>query len=147
MAQIRPGNIERNETNWDSTNTAGASSSGFYRPALDWKSRRARAIRAKLRHRALRNRYFRRPLFSDPAWDMLLNLYVAQLEQRRMSISDLTRAASVPGTTSLRWITILESEGLVRRRRDPLHGRRIHIELTPDGAAAISSYFDGVSLD
>src|SRR3546814_1843272 len=48
---------------------------------------------------------------SDPAWDMLLDLYLAaERNTRPVSISSLCIASAVPATTALRWIKTFRSE-------------------------------------
>lgn len=69
-------------------------------------------------------------LFSDPAWDILLDLYIAHHEGSRVSVSSCCIGSSTPPTTALRWITILEKRGLVRRQADDLDRRRSYLQLT-----------------
>lgn len=69
-------------------------------------------------------------LFREPAWDMLLDLYIAQAKGRAISVSSLCIAACVPGATGLRWIALLVERGLVERRADPKDRRRTFIGLT-----------------
>jgi DNA-binding MarR family transcriptional regulator len=99
-----------------------------------------------LRERRRRNDFFRSELFGEPAWDMLLELYVHHLDQSRISVSGLCSFAGVPATTALRWIGNLERAGLVMRRKDFMDGRRFWIELTSDGITAVDRYFDGLTL-
>lgn len=94
-------------------------------------------IRARFRRR----KFFNPHLFGEPSWDMLLELYAAELSQRRVSVSSLCIASGVPPTTALRWISALHKEGLVRRENDPLDGRRHFIMLSDKGLKAISEYF------
>ena len=100
------------------------------------------AIRQCLHSRAQRGRFFNPRLFSDPAWDMLLELYAASLAQRRLSVSRLSDRAGVPMTTTLRWIAALENEGAVERQPDPLDGRRVFIMLSDKGKEHMAAYFD-----
>jgi DNA-binding IscR family transcriptional regulator len=52
-------------------------------------------------------------LFSDPAWDALLELYVARLEYRRVSLEELAvKIRTVPSVTA-RWIRALAENNLV----------------------------------
>jgi hypothetical protein len=67
--------------------------------------------------------------FADPAWDMLLDLYIAQYEKRTVSISSACIASHVPSTTALRWITALEGDGWLVRADDPKDGRRVYLTL------------------
>lgn len=79
------------------------------------------------------------PLFADPAWDMLLDLFVARAEQRPVSVSSLCIAANVPASTAHRWIQALIDQEAVRRRADPVDRRRIFIEITDGAFSALAS--------
>ena len=103
-------------------------------------------IRALLRLRRNRERFFDADLFADPAWDMLLELYAAELGQRRIAITSLCAGAAVPATTALRWIGHLEQKQLVRREKDHLDARRYFISLTGKGLEAIENYFRTVPV-
>ena len=104
-------------------------------------SRRIQAgqIRAMIRARRLRDQFFQGELFADPAWDMLLDLMAARLEQRRVAVSSLCIAAAVPPTTALRWIKTLCEQGLFVRVADPQDGRRVFIELSDATAAGLEA--------
>ena len=101
----------------------------------------AETVRAVIRARRLRTRYFADDLFADPAWDMLLDLLQAEIAQLRVPVSSLCIAAAVPATTALRWLKTLVEEGLFVRRADPHDGRRVFVELAPDASRALRSYF------
>ena len=92
-----------------------------------------------LRGRRIRETLFPPGLFADPAWDMLLDLFVASAEDRRIYVSSLCIASSVPPTTALRWIDNLENAGLVTRQRDPEDGRRVFVYLLPGARDQISA--------
>jgi DNA-binding MarR family transcriptional regulator len=94
-----------------------------------------------LEARRRRAQFFPDGLFADPAWDILLQLYAAELGQRRMATSNLCAGAAVPSTTALRWIGVLEKQGMVRRHHDPLDGRRVYARLTDKALDAIEAYF------
>jgi DNA-binding MarR family transcriptional regulator len=100
----------------------------------------AGAVRAIIRARRLRDQYFGTDLFADPAWDILLDLYAAQLEKQRVAVSSLCIAAAVPATTALRWIKTLTDLGLLVRSADPQDGRRVYIELSPATEAGLAAY-------
>ena len=65
--------------------------------------------------RRARTGLFRPELFSDPAWDMLLDLYAAELSQVRVSVTSLCIASNAPTSTALRWISTLERENLIEK--------------------------------
>ena len=101
----------------------------------------ADTVRAVIRARRLRARYFREDLFADPAWDMLLDLLQAEIAQLRVPVSSLCIAASVPATTALRWLKTMVSQGIFVRRADPHDGRRVFVELAPEASQALRRYF------
>jgi DNA-binding MarR family transcriptional regulator len=97
--------------------------------------------------RRARERIVGSDLFADPAWDLLLELYAASLAQRRVSVSDLSVASSVPATTSLRWLDKLESVGLIDRIDDPLDSRRVWVEMSAEGRTKMRAWIDTVRPD
>ena len=103
-------------------------------------SRIAEIIRA----RSMRAKFFKAELFADPAWDMLLDLYRAHLDQYRVSVTSLCTASGVPTSTALRWLRALEEEGLITRRQDPLDGRRTFVALTTAAVQSMDAYFEAI---
>jgi DNA-binding MarR family transcriptional regulator len=100
--------------------------------------------RQQYRSRRSRETIFGKPhLFGEPAWDILLDLFIAAEESKQISVSSLCIASAVPATTALRWIAILEAEGLIERSCDPADARRVFVALCDDGFAKMKSYFDG----
>ena len=77
----------------------------------------AETVRAVIRARRLRARYFPEELFADPAWDMLLDLLQAEIAQLRVPVSSLCIAAAVPATTALRWLKTMVQRGHLRPPR------------------------------
>lgn len=102
-----------------------------------------RAVQAARRRRAA---LFEADLFSDPAWDILLELYALHLEQQRASVSSLYAASCVPATTALRWIAKLENDGLVIRTGDSVDARRSWIKLSADGVERMRRFFEMLPL-
>ncbi|WP_375402074.1 winged helix DNA-binding protein [uncultured Sphingomonas sp.] len=90
----------------------------------------AAAIRRAIRARRMRGSFFAPGLFSDPAWDMLLDLYAAEAEDMPVSVSSLCIASAVAPTTALRWIARLTEDGLLDRRPDATDRRRAFMALT-----------------
>lgn len=66
--------------------------------------------RRLFRLRRMRDQAFGPELFGEPAWDLLLDLYVAASEPRPVSIVATSIAAS---TDDVRWLDLLEEHGLV----------------------------------
>lgn len=101
----------------------------------------APTVRALIRARRLRDRFFEAKLFADPAWDILLDLYAAHLERGEVSVSSLCYASATPPSTGLRWITVMTEAGLLDRLADPRDKRRQLICLTAPAIAAMDAYF------
>jgi DNA-binding MarR family transcriptional regulator len=70
-------------------------------------------------------------MFGDPAWDILLDLYVARVRGKPISISSACIAAGTSSTTGLRWLRRLERSGAIVRKPDPADARRSFLELQP----------------
>ncbi|SFN99855.1 hypothetical protein [Sphingomonas sp. OK281] len=107
-------------------------------PALTEPS--AADVRRAIRARRLRDQFFGAMLFEDPGWDMLLDLYAAELERGRVSVSSLCIAAAVAPTTALRWIARMTDTGLFERRPDLLDRRRAFMVLSDRASEAMRGY-------
>lgn len=93
-----------------------------------------------LAQRMARFDHFPAELFHEPAWDMLLALFVAHEERRTMNVKTLVGSAHAPVTTSQRWIDHLHKLKLIDRVIDPVDRRRMEISLSDGGYAAITAY-------
>lgn len=98
-------------------------------------------VRTVIRARSSRTDFFNARLFSDPAWDILLELYLSELLQQRVSVSALGGSGGVAPTTVLRWLEILRTDGLIERTSDPLDARRVFVTLSPEASKAMQDYF------
>lgn len=98
-------------------------------------------IRQAIRARRLRAQFFEAALFEDPAWDMLLDLYAAELERAQVSVSSLCIAAAVAPTTALRWIAKMTDAGLLVRHPDPFDRRRAFMALSDRAREGLQGYF------
>lgn len=98
------------------------------------------SIERTLKLRRLREELFPPGLFADPAWDILLDLYLAEMTGRRVSISSAAIASAVPPTTALRWIKLLVDLGLIIRVPDPHDRRRIDLVLTDAAKSSLSAW-------
>lgn len=99
-------------------------------------------LKQLLKARRARANFFGAHLFADPAWDILLQAYVAILEEEPLLVSTICRESVVPATTALRWISILETDGLLVRRHDPGGERRSWLELSRSGRVAMERYLE-----
>jgi DNA-binding MarR family transcriptional regulator len=81
-------------------------------------------------------------LFSEPAWDVLLELYAAKLGMRTMSLSDLAKATGVPPSTTERWVRLLEARGFVASEQEGRRESEARICLTELGASKMKNLAD-----
>lgn len=84
-------------------------------------------------------------LFGEPAWDILLDLFIAHAEGKPVSVSSACIGSAAPATTGLRWLGVLADEGLVVRENDADDHRRVLVRLTPAGVAAMERFFEAVN--
>lgn len=95
---------------------------------------------AEYANRRRRDRIFRAGIFAEPAWDMLLDLFIQEHRGRAVSTHSLCIAAAVPPTTALRWIGKLVDGGLVVRQPSRRDNRVVHIALTAAGRTEMERY-------
>jgi CheY-like chemotaxis protein/DNA-binding MarR family transcriptional regulator len=88
--------------------------------------------------------YLDQELFSDPAWDILLELTMAKLENTPIPMSSACAATQVPFSTAFRHVGNLVASGLIRRRKDGSDNRRVMLELEDDTHAAMLAYLTSI---
>ena len=96
-------------------------------PALVEVARRLYAMRK------IRDDLLGTSLFSEPAWDILLDLFISDDDGLRLSVSAVCIGARAPSATALRYLTMMQDSGLVERTGDERDGRRSHVQLTTLG--------------
>lgn len=96
------------------------------------------AARREVLRRASRAKVVPDQLLGEPAWDILLDLFVAEGSGQRVSVTSLSIASGCPATTGLRYIAALESDGLVVREPDPADGRRRFVRLSAKGRSIVA---------
>jgi hypothetical protein len=82
-----------------------------------------------IRRRRHRNVVLGDTFFGEPVWEIMLDLYIAFREGRRVSLSSACMATSVPLSTAARLIARLIEVGHLRKVPDPQDGRRFWVEL------------------
>lgn len=98
-------------------------------------------IRVAYRVQRLAGKHLGRDLYSSPAWEMLLDLYMRE-ERGSMSLTSLSGASLAPSRTSLRVIDRLVARKLLIRSRDEGDGRRVNVELSPEAIGLMDRLFD-----
>lgn len=110
---------------------------------LDKDAGLAAIAQAEYGARRRRDQLFNANIFAEPAWDMLLDLFVQRHQRRPVSVQSLCIAAAVPQTTALRWIGKLDRRGLVDRTPCTIDNRVIHVSLSDTGLALMEEYLRG----
>jgi DNA-binding MarR family transcriptional regulator len=99
--------------------------------------RTLRAVAERLyAERRKREEYFPPALFGEPAWDLLLTLFIANDDGRPVSLSEAYDAAQIDARHGPTLIEKLIAAGLVTRS----HNRRNAILLTDHGMDRLSDY-------
>lgn len=88
--------------------------------------------------------YFPGDLFHEPAWNMLVALFVAHHQKQTMNVKALTAYAGTPATTSLRWVDHLHDRGLIDRTTDMVDRRRVEVSLSDSGLGAMTKYLTAI---
>ncbi|UYV16626.1 MarR family transcriptional regulator [Porphyrobacter sp. ULC335] len=102
--------------------------------AVDIALRIYRQRRARAKHFSVER------LFGEPAWDMLLDLFIRQERGEVVSIKSACIGSMVPHTTALRWLNLLAMEGLVALEDDPADHRRRNVILSPRAIEAMANF-------
>ncbi len=117
-------------------------SSQYQRPGVA----RVELARRQIAERRIRDRTFGDPsLFGEPHWEVLLDLFVAYAEGRRVSVTSACLASGVPVTTGLRHLAALEKGGLIVRTTNADDGRSSYVWLSENGYDRIVEYLDRIA--
>jgi DNA-binding MarR family transcriptional regulator len=101
----------------------------------------ARSVYQSRRRRA---EHFGPALFSEPAWDMLLVLFIYGGRGDRTSVSKLAEFSQSPLTTAIRWLDYLESQRMIVRTQCEHDRRKFFVSLSDKGSRMMTDYFVGL---
>ncbi len=89
-------------------------------------------VRATVELRKRRDARWGTAIFGEPAWEILLDLFLERAEQRKTNSMSAATASRAPVTTALRYLGILEKRGLITKRV-ARHDMRVHyVQLADD---------------
>jgi DNA-binding MarR family transcriptional regulator len=130
---------------------AGNGLAGFFapqgKPAAGGGDRDVLVARARtvLNGRRIRRQYFDRDIFGEPAWEILLALYINEASGARLTMSKLAEWIEAPLTTVVRWVKALEEQSLVGRAEHPTDRRIIFIRLHDKARKALDDYLTAIA--
>lgn len=83
-------------------------------------------------------------LFSEPAWDMILDLAYHQLHAKPISVKAACISSHVPASTALRYLSKMEQDGILVRVKDQADRRREFVVLTNAFMAKLHRFVSSV---
>jgi|SRR3954454_1987252 len=84
---------------------------------------------------------FGQSMFGEPAWDMLLALYILDISGQRQTVGSLLQFSGTPMSTAKRWLDYLSAHDLVRREAHPTDRRTAFVGLTDRARQKLDVYF------
>ncbi|MDP5104393.1 MAG: MarR family transcriptional regulator [Erythrobacter sp.] len=96
------------------------------------------AVQARL-GASRRTRHLSAEFLGEPAWEMLLELFIQFAGGAKVSTKSLCAASGLSDTTALRLIDRLDSAGLVERSQSPVDKRVTLVALTRQGVQSVGS--------
>jgi len=97
-------------------------------------------IMAVLENRRRRLKHFDPEFLGEPAWEMLLDLYINEQRGRDVSVSSACLASGAPSTTALRYVTMMTDRGWLLRVPDPTDKRKIYLKLSDRARSALIAW-------
>lgn len=97
--------------------------------------------RAQFDDRRRRLRVFGAAMFGEPAWDMLLAVYLLDWAGPRQTIGSVLQFAGASPSTAARWLEFLERQGLVKREAHPTDLRTAYVRLSAEARELLDAYF------
>ena len=85
-------------------------------------------------------------LLGEPAWDVLLFIFVSQAKGKGAKVEGLAFASRIPVAHALRWLERLESREMVFAYRDEENDGEVFLRLTSKGHSAMSQYLHQIAL-
>jgi DNA-binding MarR family transcriptional regulator len=96
------------------------------------------------RRRHTRTKFLPEYVFGEPVWDVLIDLYIAEGIERRISVSSACLAAGVPPTTALRYITMMTVKGIIVRTPSLTDERIVYLSLSAETRTSINRYLAAI---
>lgn len=104
------------------------------------------AERAQGERRKRAEHFRNQQMFGEPAWDILLDLYIHQVRNEQTTVKRATVGPVATAGTTLRWLQVLDAEGLIFFEADPTDEERRLLRLTPEGYESITRYLEAIGI-
>lgn len=83
-------------------------------------------------------------IFGEPAWDILLDLFIRQAKDEEVSFRSACLHASGPDHTTIRWLKVLEKHNLVSFYKDESDDSKHFVHLSPAGYEGMLRYLETI---
>lgn len=119
-------------------------------PPLPASNQRVR-VAVEAAERAVRDRKARakfvgnKELFGEPAWDILLDLFIRQANEKHASAKGAIINSGAGPCTVVRWLAVLEQHDLIQTMPDPADSKHRLILLTPAGYEGMLRYLETIA--
>ncbi|MGL3822877.1 hypothetical protein [Sphingopyxis sp. R3-92] len=100
----------------------------------------AAIAQSEFHNRRRRDSLIGHALFAEPAWDMMLRLYIEHHRRQDVDISQLCASSAVAATTALRWIGILIEHKLITHSPAGTCDADIRLRLSTQGIEEMERY-------
>ena len=116
---------------------------------IDRPARRTVLVKAASKiflDRRARSHFISAAVFGEPAWDMLVALYITEESPAQKAIACLTQMVGASPATASRWIDYLEQQRLVILEGSSDDPRQVFVSLTDAAREALDAYFSHLSM-
>lgn len=84
-------------------------------------------------------------LFGEPAWDILLDLFIHQSRHEQATVRSACLGSGTSDAVATRWLQVLENEGLVQIMQDLEDKNRRLVSLTAEGYESMLRYLEKIA--
>lgn len=84
-------------------------------------------------------------IFGEPAWDILLDLFIRQADEKQVSARGAIIESGAGPSTVVRWLSLLEQNDLIQTVPDPDDSKHRLIQLTPAGFEGMLRYLESIA--
>jgi DNA-binding MarR family transcriptional regulator len=129
----------RRDSGCDAFATKYSTTKGRQETALETAERAYKERRERAKH------FNSQQIFGEPAWDILLDLYIHQARDEQVTVKSALVGSGTTATTAQRWLNVLDSEGLISSEVDPADSFKYFLRLTAEGYESITRYLEAIS--